>query len=56
VRASLLAGTSVLLFSASLLLGRGEAQAVIVINYPDFSSVAGLTLNGSALKTAMFSK
>ncbi|MCA1959123.1 MAG: hypothetical protein LDL14_11425 [Nitrospira sp.] len=48
MRVSLLAGTSVLLLSASLLLGRGEAQAVIVINYPDFSSVSGLTLNGDA--------
>lgn len=37
-----------MLLSASLLVGKGEAQAVIVINYPDFSSVAGLTLNGDA--------
>lgn len=40
MRASLLVVTSVLLLSTSLLLGRGEAQAVIVIDDPDFSSVA----------------
>ncbi|MCP9474107.1 MAG: hypothetical protein NNA19_02515 [Nitrospira sp.] len=33
---------------AALTLGQGEAEAVIIINYPDFSSVAGLTLNGNA--------
>ncbi len=48
MRASFLSVTSVMLLSASLMLGRGEAEAVIVINYPDFSSVAGLTLNGNA--------
>lgn len=48
MRAPSLAVMSALLLSASLMLGRGEAQAVIVINYPDFSSVVGLTLNNDA--------
>ncbi|MCP9472226.1 MAG: hypothetical protein NNA30_05790 [Nitrospira sp.] len=39
---------SMVMACAALTLGQGEAQAVIVINYPDFSNVAGLTLNGDA--------
>jgi hypothetical protein len=42
---SLLLGAVLLLFLA--LVASGKAQA-LTINYPDFSSVAGLTLNGSA--------
>jgi hypothetical protein len=37
-----------LIGAATLALAANAASAAIVINYPDFSSVAGLTLNGAA--------
>lgn len=37
-----------LIGAATLTLATGVAGAAVVINYPDFSSVAGLTLNGAA--------
>lgn len=37
-----------LIGAAALALATGVAGAAVVINYPDFSTVAGLTLNGAA--------